>query len=96
MHHGARLFQRLFPAMKKKSLQLDIDPVEGVVPVSRAAATFSKLVRWVRERHKPIYVTHQGYAVAVLVDAETFRSLVELASQAQEDEGEAGDSPATG
>lgn len=70
--------------MKRKSLHLDVDPVAGVVPVSRAAAIFSKLVRQVREQHKPIYVTHQGYAVAVLIDAESYRELAEIAAQAED------------
>ena len=68
--------------MKRHQLKLEIDPIEGVVPVSRAAATLSELVRSVRTRRQPILVTHQGYGAAVLIDAETFKELKDLAEQA--------------
>lgn len=61
-------------------LTLDIDPVAGVVPVSRAAATLSDLVRQVQTERQPILVTRQGYGVAVLIDAETFNALRALAT----------------
>lgn len=73
---------RHIPLMKRRQLKLDIDPIDGVIPVSKAAATFSELVRQVRQDRRPILVTHQGYGVAVLLDAETFKEMKDLVEQA--------------
>lgn len=88
MRHATITALRTPAEMKRRSLNLEIDPIEGVVPVSRAAATLSELVRSVRTRRQPILVTHQGYGAAVLIDAETFKELKDLAERALEAEPE--------
>lgn len=77
--------------MKRRQLKLDIDPIDGVVPVSKAAASLSELVRQVKLQRQPVLVTHQGYGAAVLLDAETFKELKELAEQALDHETEVSD-----
>lgn len=87
--------ERHIGVMKRRQLKLDIDPINGVIPVSKAASTFSELVRQIRRERQPILVTHQGYGVAVLLDAETFKEMKELVDQALEQEFEEGSENST-
>lgn len=81
----------------KKELHPDINYADGIVPVSRAAAGLSELIRRVRTSRQPIVVTQQGYGAAVLVDIESFQELVSAykarsgqAEEQQDHEGEPG------
>lgn len=67
--------------MKKKLSIGEIDLQEGVIPVTKAAATLSDLIKRARLSHQPIVVTQNGYATGVILDIESFTQMRWLAEQ---------------
>jgi len=47
------------------------------VPLSKAKASLSELVRRVREEHESFAITHRGKVEAVLLSIEEYESLIE-------------------
>jgi prevent-host-death family protein len=58
---------------------LDIDLQQGVVPISKAAASLAALIKRSRSQHQPIIVTQKGYPTGVILDVELFSALRQLA-----------------
>jgi prevent-host-death family protein len=73
----------------RKNYSLDVDLQQGVVPISKAAASLAALIKRSRSSHQPVIITQKGYPTGVLLDVELFSMLRQLADlhaeQADED-----------
>jgi prevent-host-death family protein len=61
------------------------------MPVTKGRGTLGRLIDQIRESGEPIYFTRHGRPVAVLVDVDSYRRLVEVA----DNQWEPGSSPLT-
>jgi prevent-host-death family protein len=52
----------------------------GVIPVSKAAATLSELIKRAQQ-NEPIIVTQNGYPAAAILDIDSYTTLRELAEK---------------
>lgn len=64
------------------ALNFDIDLKDGVVPVSKGAASLAALIRRSRQLKKPVVITQRGYPSGVLLSVELFHELRERALRA--------------
>lgn len=54
---------------------MDIQPRDGVKPISDFRKDSARVLKQLRERREPILLTQRGRSVAVLLDVETFERL---------------------
>lgn len=64
------------------TINFDIDLRDGVVPVSKGAASLAALIRHSRQHKKPVVITQRGYPSGVLLSVELFQELRERALRA--------------
>lgn len=57
---------------------LDVDLMEGVVPISKAASSLAALIKRSRERNQPIIITQKGYPSGIILHVELYSALVAL------------------
>jgi prevent-host-death family protein len=66
----------------KKLLPPDIDIRNGIVPITKAAASLAEVVKRVKEQRQPCLITQNGYPAVVMIDVDSYAELRELAEQA--------------
>ena len=64
----------------RKNYSLDVDLQQGVVPISKAAASLAALIKRSRSSRQPVIVTQKGYPTGVILDVELFSMLRQLAN----------------
>ena len=62
---------------------LDVDLLEGVVPISKAASSLAALIKRSREKNQPIIITQKGYPSGVVLHVELYTALRALADAYQ-------------
>ncbi len=62
---------------------LDVDLLEGVVPISKAASSLAALIKRSREKNQPILITQKGYPSGVVLHVELYTALRALADAYQ-------------
>jgi prevent-host-death family protein len=67
--------------MDRRSSLPSIDLLKGVIPISRASATLSEIIKRARENSQAIVVTQNGYPSAVIMDIDTYAFLRTLAEK---------------
>ncbi len=58
--------------------------LDDIVPITKAAASLSELVRKARTQKQPIVVTQKGFASAVLLGVDAYKELLEAARRGEE------------
>ena len=74
------------PDMDKQFPVGPIDLREGVIPITRAAASLSDLIKRVKELRQPVVITQNGYPAAVVLGIDAYTELFDLAKRCFEGE----------
>jgi len=67
--------------MKQKLVLGEIDLIDGILPITRAAAGLAEVVRRARESNVHIVVTQNGYSTAVIMDIQSYKTMRKLAEE---------------
>jgi prevent-host-death family protein len=69
------------PRSIARTLNLNVDLQNGVVPISKAASALAALIKRGKEYQQPIIVTQKGYPTGVLLPIDLYSKLRVLAQQ---------------
>jgi prevent-host-death family protein len=67
--------------MKQRLVLGEIDLIDGILPITRAAAGLAEVIRRAKDGNAHIVVTQNGYSTAVIMDIQSYKTMRKLAEE---------------